>query len=265
MTDFLKDNFKGIEQAKRLEINELMKNWRHEVENNRKIKRDCYFASDGFFPGYFNQKQKVLFIAREAKYMTADGYDDYVATFMKVFFERDNQNKSSFIRWTLYIVEGIKNNGMIKFKDVKKKSADKIAKEMLATNNYGYAVMNVSKYSNERSDGGTANKSMIKNFLEHSSINGIKYFKKELEILTPDIIITGHLWNGIIHKEYLKSCFNFDIDKQKPNKSKNSVDLYEIKLNNKSTKLINTYHFSSRNKSDENDFYNPVMKLVFER
>jgi len=262
MKDYILNHFKGEELEKRKEINLLMKNWRNEVENVRKIKRDCYFASDGFFPNYFNQKIKILFIAREARWITADDYNDYIATFIKVFFPRDNQNKNAFTRRVLRITEGIKNNGAIKFDNLK--TADNIAKEMIKSNDFGYAVMNVSKYSNERKDGGNANKKMINNFLEHSLSSKINYFQNELNILSPDIIITGNLWNGIISKEYLKLCFGFDLEKIKPRKRNGSVDLYEININNKLTKLLNVYHFSSRNTSDKNDFYLPIMKLLFE-
>lgn len=262
MKDFVIHYFKGKELEKRKEINLLMQNWKKDVEKYRKDKRGCYFASDGFFPGYYNKK-RVLFIAREARWMTSDGYDDYISTFMKVFFPRDNQNLNAFTRRILYIIYGVKNNGKLNFNDVKSKTADCIAKEMLVTNDYGYAIMNMSKYSNERSDGGVANKKLINKFLSHSQLGSKNYFQEELQILLPDIIITGNLWNGIIDKDYLNACFGVNIGEKKPIKSKNSADLYEIKIEKKPIKLINTYHFASRNTSDKEDFYDPVMKLIF--
>jgi hypothetical protein len=262
MEDYVINDFKGKEREKRKEINLLMQDWKREVEKYQKGKRGYYFASDGFFPNYFNQKIKILFIGREARNTATEGYDDYIATFMKSFFIRDNQNGKPFTRRVLYIVEGVKNNGKLKFKDVETKTAECIAKEMLATKNYGYAIMNMSKYSNERPDGGKANKKLINDFLEHSSLIIEDYFQKEIKILSPDFIITDHLWNGIINKDSLKSCFGVDIEKEKPKKSIGSADLYEIKIQKKPIKLINTYHFSSR-KSDQYDFYDPVMKLIF--
>jgi hypothetical protein len=262
MEDYVINDFKGKEREKRKEINLLMQDWKREVEKYRKEKRGYYFASDGFFPNYFNQKIKILFIGREARHTATDGYDDYIATFMKVFFVRYNQNINAFTRRVLYIVEGVKNNGKLKFKDVKTKTANCIAKEMLATKNYGYAIMNMSKYSNEGKDGGVANKKLINDFLEHSSLVIKDYFQKEIKILSPDFIITDNLWNGIINKDYLKMCFGVDIDQQKP-KSIGSADLYEIKIQKKPIKLINTYHFSSQNTFDNGDFYYPIMKLIF--
>jgi len=267
MKDPIMKEFTGIEVEKRKEINSLMRDWKKSIsslevkikysDDNKNYLAEDYFASDGFFPGYYSQKPKVLFIAREARWMASVEYHDYIATFIRIFFPRDNQNRSQFTRRLLYIVEGIKNKGTLKFEKVK--TADSIAKEMVGKNDYGYAVMNISKYSNDSKGGAVADKKLINSFLEHSHLEKRNFFQEELAILDPDVIITGNLWDGKIEQKYLDLCFG---EMKKIDEIRGKAIVYEIRVSNKKIKLIDVYAFASRY-SDKEYFYDPVMKLLF--
>jgi hypothetical protein len=263
MKDSILNLFKGNELEKRIMINSLMRDWEKDVENNRKgfkgEKSDCYFAADGFFPGYYKQKKKLVFVGREARWVDSCGYSDYIANFINWFKINNDHNRKSFTRHILYIAYGVKNNGTIDFEDVKRKTANGIAKDMAEENDYGYAMINVSKYSNEEDSGDKADINLISRFLEHSPLEKRNYFQEELAILEPDIIITGNLWDGKIDKNYLDLCFG----KRKQIKESDGIaDLYEVTISGRKVKLIDIYAFSSRY-SDKEYFYDPVMKLIF--
>jgi hypothetical protein len=263
MKDSILNLFKDNELEKRMAINSLMRDWEKEVENNRNgskaKKSDCYFNADGFFPGYYNQKKKLVFVGREARWVASGGYSDYIANFINWFRKNDDHNQKSFTRHILYIAYGVKNNGTIEFKDVKRKTANGIAKEMVKNNDYGYAMINISKYSNEKDSGAVADINLINRFLEHSPLEKRNYFQEELAILEPDIITTGNLWDGKINKNYLDLCFG----KRKQLKDSDGIaDLYEVNISGRKIELINTYAFSSRY-SDKDFFYDPIMKLIF--
>jgi hypothetical protein len=268
MKDPIMKKFSGIEVEKRKKINLLMQDWRNAIpsikikfaDDNKNYPAKDYFAGDGFFPSYYSQKIKVLFIGREARWMTVLGYNDYIATFMLEFFQKNNDhNQRQFTRHLLYIVEGIKSNGSLKFEEVKRKTANGIAKEMVSSNDYGYAMMNISKYSNDSKGGDVANVKLINSFLEHSSLEKRNFFQEELAILDPDVIITGNLWDGKIEHKYLDFCFG---EKKKIKEIRGKAIVYETKVLRKKIKLIDLYAFSSRY-SDKEYFYDPIMKLLF--
>ena len=260
MEDKIIGLFSGIEIQKREQINSLMSDWRSEIaskDRSEYFKKEdplSYFVSDGFFPGYFGQEKKVLFIGREARYAAGD----YIESSIKGDNEKNDHNKSHFTRVMYYIVQGIKGNGKLEFENLKK--ANDYAKEMVNTNDYGFAFMNISKYTNDTDEGANADFYMINKFLEHSNLEKRNYFREELEILDPDIIITMNLWDGHIDRKYLDLCFGkieLDINDGK-------VNFVNIILNNKNVKLLNTYAFSIRY-SEHEYFYDPLMELIFRK
>ena len=131
---------------------------------------------------------------------------------------------------------------------------------MVEENNYGFAIMNISKYSNDQEDGAIANYELINQFLKDSDLDKENYIRKEIELLEPDIIITANLWDGNINNELLEKIFPpSDCTYIKP--FKDAANMWNFKLKEKTVKLIDLYHFSSR-KSDQIHFYEPVMKLL---
>lgn len=256
--------FPGNEVERRQKIDILMDEWKKEVsksmvlfrENNELDSGDKYFVSDGFFPNYFSQtNKKVLFIGREPRYISGV---DLIECMINVF--KHDHPFGSFWRRILYITFGIKNDGRIKFEDVKEKTAKGIAKELVEKNDYGFALMNFSKYSNDCEDGGKADIVLINKFLEDSHFDKKNFLKEELEILDPDIIITANLWDEKIKKEYLEYMFK---DIKFIRNEGGVADLKTMELNEKTIKIIDLYHFSRPGVEDQEYYYDPVMKLLF--
>ena len=195
------------EKEKNDELMRLFDEWISQLSKNKELidngngmcaPSEC-FAKDGFFPGYFSpeNKKKVLFIGRETR--NIGGYDFRDTS--KDFFKNKSCNKNNWWRRILYIVYGIQHGGKIAFSDIPQ--ANEIMKEMLKKNSFGFAVMNVSKFSNDSDTDWQTNTSLVDRFLKDSELEKTNFFQREMEILEPDIIITANLWDGKIKNNYL--------------------------------------------------------------
>ncbi|MDR2865656.1 MAG: hypothetical protein LBV68_08610 [Spirochaetaceae bacterium] len=263
MVDGISSLFSGEEIQKRQQVVSLMSDWEDEIARKYKNEPDeeywegqdplSYFIADGFSPGYFNQKTKVLFIERETRGMceNRDWFQQMIKNFKNT--PNPNHNKNSFTRHLLYIVQGIKSEGKYKYENLEE--ANDYAKEIVSTNDYGFAFMNMSKYSNWTPHF-NADYDFINQFLEDSNLENRNYFREEIEILSPDVIITGNLWNGYIEQKYLDLCFG-------KVELKKVYDMSNIVVNGKNVKILNTYHLADYSHKDKEDFYNPIMELIF--
>lgn len=254
-----------LEKEKRRKIVELMNDWKQVIKTKGKIifPDDCkqypaidYFNSDGFFPGYFSEgNKKILFIGRESRY--SSGGDRILSDLN--WFEKGSPNASSYWRRILYLAYGIKNEGKFGYEQIP--YANEILETMVKSNSYGFAVMNISKYSNDQEDGATANYQLINQFLKDSELDKRNFIREEIELLEPDIIITANLWNGKIDNNELEriipssDCCNM-------RSIKDVANIWDFNLNGKKVKLLDLFHFSCRG-SDKDKFYTPTMKLLF--
>jgi hypothetical protein len=257
--------FTEPEIQKILELLELEDDWKKQVaakapivfqDDGKEYPPDSFFATDGFFPGYFEQKTKVLFIGRETRWISGS---DFI-TSSSEYFKKENVNGSAFWRNVLYMFYGIQHEGKVEYKDIP--AANEIAKKMVETNNFGFAVMQLSKYSNDSDEGSIRNVEMMNRFLEDSELDKRNFFKEELSLLDPDIIITANLWECGVNEKYLEQCFPNEKFKNWNGYNNNTAQYGDFELNGKTIKLINTYHFSAR-KSSYDCFYEPVMNILF--
>ena len=255
-----------IEIQKRKQLQSLFADWKKHISGKPNIvfKDDGkeyaaidYFNSDGFYPGYFLQKRKVLFIGRESREASGCDRVESDIKFLKTF----SANSSAYWRRILYIIEGIKQKGKVKYNDLP--YADEILDKMFAENNFGYAFMNISKYSNDSVTGGTADFDLINRFLTDCDLDKRNFLREELKLLDPDVIITSNIWGGKINDSLLSKVFPKDDLKYDSKKSTGSVSaVHDFNLDGKHIPLIDLYHFSSPG-SDKDGYYDPVMKGIF--
>lgn len=258
-SDFEKQKNKELESLFSDWIKQLSKN-KTPIDNGNKRKKTpaTCFAKDGFFPGYFDENNlKVCFIGRETRLI--GGYDFRDTT--KEFFD-DPDPKNSWWRRILKIMYGIQNNGEIEFE---KLNTINILNEMYDSNKYGFAVINISKFSNDHPNNWESNTNLIDRFLKDSELDKRNFFNEELEILSPDVIITANLWNGLIKKKYLNLCLPPEKFINEKKLKDNVAIYYEFNLNDKKIDFIDLYHFSTPGKSDKYCYYNPVMKILFNK
>jgi hypothetical protein len=250
------------EYGKFKELEKLFKKWKKQVSKNKvvwkyngkKYKGNKYFTEDGFFPNYFNSKIRVLFIAREPR--EASGKNIIQGDYKKY---KEGETGGKFIKRILYLAYGIKHGCKTLFNDIP--NHDEIGKEYVETNDFNFAIMEISKYSNDSHVG--ADIVLMNSFLEHSELKKYNFIQEELSILDPDVIITMNLWDKdlIIIRENIELAFGY------PPKVKGGnplVCIRKIKINNKYVPLLDTYHFSTWAKGfdDKTCFYDPVMEIV---
>ena len=256
--------YSETEIKKTLELLSLFDDWKALIATKRPIvfqddgkeyPPQDYFAYDGFFPGYFEQETKVLFIGRETRWISGMDFRDTTYS----FFKNENVNGSPFWCKVLYMLYGIQHKGKVPYSDVP--YADEIAKKMVETGNFGFGVMQLSKYSNDSDEGASRNIDMMNRFLEDSELEKRNFFHEELKLLEPDIIITANLFDCGVRNEYLARCFSGTFsDELSP--CPKTANHWKYDLDGKQVDMINTYHFSSRKPIDE-CFYEPVMKILF--
>ena len=118
----------------------------------------------------------------------------------------------------------------------------------------------------DNSNNWQTNVNLVHRFLKDSELEKTNFFQKELEILDPDVIITANLWD-IIEKEYMNLCLsesNFPETKHIIHDGESVAEYGKYNLNGKMIDFIDLYHFSAK-KSDKYCYYNPVMKVLFNK
>jgi hypothetical protein len=226
-------------------LRKLSRKWEKQVSKHKVVSRvngkkypgGTYFAEDEFFPNYFNSEIKVLFIGWEPRYIYSENH--IAITYEKL--EKGNTDED-VLKTTLYIAHGIKHGCKMLFEDIP--NHDVIGKKYVETNEFNFAIMEISKYANENDDGYNADMKLINSFLEHSELEKYNFIQEELSILDTDVIITMNLWDEArkIKDKFLKLALGDEpvFDGNDP-----FVCIRRIKINNKYIPLLDTYHFSA--------------------
>jgi len=268
MNETFWEKFPVSEYDKRREICGLMNDWANEFAsvvmkdpNDGKIyKGSEFFCWDGFYPYYFRQKRKILFIAREP--VSIAGYD-YIELLLDAYNNNKNVgtqslDQSLFHRRMMYVAYGILQDGKPSYRELP--YASKIAADFGTEKGISFAFMELSKYSNEDK---TANQNrdigLMNAFLRDSNLEKRNFFQEELSILAPDIVITMNLWDNGIERRYLDLAFGNLTYVEGSQTPKTSLNF--ITINGKETPLIDLFHFSKPG-SDEAGYYNPVMDII---
>jgi hypothetical protein len=248
-----------LPQKRRLD--RLMTDWKKRLAPHQVLFRDdgklypaeSFFASDGFLPYYFHQKRKVLFIARETRYIA--GQDNIEVILKKCKDNPQGIGAEPVLRRILLLAYGIQNDGTIPFKNI---DPQKLCALATTAAGFSFAFMELSKYSNENNDGGIADTELMASFFEHSRLQERNFIQEELSLLDPDMVITMNLWDGKIDAGVLRLALGDTpfIDCPHPGAARRTIT-----INGKRLPLIDLYHFSAR-KSDSEDFYKPVMDIL---
>ncbi len=241
------------EKEKLRQLETLFKKW-YKVFQGKKFNNN-YKADDmvfdGFFPYYFSQKRKILFIGRESLWITGYNYISYLFNeYKKKYIGDQHINNNLFHRRMMYVVYGL-NNSFVKFQKIP--FADEIAEQFGTSTGMSYAVMNISKFSNE-SENWNSDLELIDSSFAASLSKDENFILEEIDILEPDIVITMNL--GTIDK---MSAFG------KLNELFRSDQVYAYKFDTQSKDnilLLDTFHFSAPRKADENDYYLPIIDAV---
>lgn len=249
------------ERPSRLRLSALLEDWKRETAKSTVVWRadgkpypgDSYFAADGFLPYYYRWNPKVLFIARETRYIARQ---DNIEIILKKCRENPGGiGGEILLRRMLLIAYGIRHGGTVPFEAIDPRQLCALAG---TDSGFSFAFMEISKYSNENDDGANADTELMRSFFEHSNLQNRNFIREELSLLDPDLVITMNLWDGKIAAEYLELALGKApfIDMPHPSAARRS-----LMINGRTRPLIDLYHFSAR-KSDGEDFYKPVMSII---
>jgi curved DNA-binding protein CbpA len=246
---------------KKRRLDSLMDDWKKQLAPYQVLFRDdgklypaeSFFAADGFLPYYFHQKHKVLFIARETRYIA--GQDNIEVILKKCKDKPQGISAESVLRRMLLLAYGIQNGGTVPFENI---DPQKLCFLAATAEGFSFAFMELSKYSNENDDGATADTELMSSFFEHSRLQKRNFIQEELSLLDPGLVITMNLWDGKINPGILRLALGDApfIDCPHPSAARRSMS-----INGNKVPVIDLYHFSSR-KSDRDDFYDPVMGII---
>ena len=246
-----KISYPDSEKPKLALLENLFRDWHQHFASNgsaleKHVADDMVF--DGFYPHYFSQKKRILFIGRESRGLSRCNNMDvlYPAYRVDKWIGPQHLNTNKFHSRMLYIAYGIMN-GMPTWQDIP--NASEIGDTFGAANGLSFAFMNISKLSNE-SEGWQSDWGAI-NAAHGLSNQGRSFNQEEVAILQPDIVITMNLGDKIAS---LGQLTKIDASDQ--------PESYWLVSGGHRSLLINTWHFSARNKTDIDGFYAPVCDAI---
>ena len=240
------------EKNKLKELEILFNEWYDIVKRSDSFRdyseKDLVF--DGFYPYYFSQKIKILFIGRESIDLHGANYIEKLYSAYKSHYIGDQHiNANSFARRLMYVSYGILNN-IPEWQNVP--FADKIADNFATPSGISFAFMNVSKFSNI-GEKWQADWELIEKSFKDSISNSKNLIQSEIDILNPDVIITMNLGDKI------NSFGNLSVIQKD---DKNVHEYWVETEGNKRYLLLNSFHFTAF-KNDLSTFYNPICEATY--
>jgi len=256
--------FHQTEYNLRVRLDKLMEDWQKELAKSQVISRadgktyggNELFCSDGFYPYYFRQKYRILFIAREAFGVRECDYIEVMYNAYKNGIVNGQAiNARLFDSRLFYLTYGILQDGSLPYNYVPRVS--ELAKTFATSQGISFAVMELSKYSNEAADAGQHKDSaLMSKFLQDSHLATRNFVQEELALLNPDLILTMNLWDGSVDNALITEALGHIryIGNPEPDIAVNTLN-----VSGRDVPLFDLWHFSRPGKT-ETGFYNPVMR-----
>ncbi len=239
------------EEAKLVLLESLFLKWhQHFADNAAALKKHSAddMVVDGFYPYYFSQKKRILFIGREARDISGYNYIDclYRAYRDDKRVGKQSLNASKFHYRMLYIAYGILN-GMPEWQKIP--CATEIVNGFAIAEGFSFAFMNLCKLSND-SDDWTWDRG-VSDVAHGLSAQGRNFTQEEIAILEPDIVITMNLQGMVATFGQLT-----------PIHATPQARSYWLDVGGHRALLIDTYHFSAWKKGDIADYYVPICDAI---
>ena len=239
-----------------LKLNDLANSW--ESSLNIKVNEKKLFNMDGFYPFYTMQTCRILFVGREACWMSRRNYINSVCHCIQADdFNGWTVNQYPFHKRQFYIAYGImrwcKEGKFPEWDDVP--YASEMAKKIFARRegknvvggltSISWAFINLSKLSNDTGDWRTDG-NRYEPFVNDN--NNQERLKSQINILQPDIIIGANV----------PELTNI-LDYEAPDKTEPACYCYKAK--GKFPPFLNCFHFAAI-KKDKECFYDAVKNVI---
>lgn len=243
------------EQPKLTLLKNLFREWHQHfaspVSGLEKEKADSMIF-DGFYPYYFSQKKRILFIGREALEMAESNSGNYLEELFPCYrtiktVGGQYLNKSKFHARMIHIAYGIVHESA---EWDKIPYASEIGDTFGMTGGLSFAFMNISKLSNE-SGSWIADWNLINTAYELSTKGNRNFIQEEIAILEPHIIITMCLEEKIASFGQLT-----------PIHASEQANSFWLDCKGHRALLIDTWHFSAPRKVALRDYYTPICDAI---
>ncbi|GMO55309.1 MAG: hypothetical protein Ta2A_00010 [Treponemataceae bacterium] len=251
------------EQAKRRAITVLQDDWRKALRASNKSGEPSesnveLFCTDGFYPYYFSQAVRVLFIGRESVSLAGR---DYIDVLYNAYHCDDvgghRLNEYPFHKRLLYLTYGLQHGGKIPFDDLP--DVMELGKTFATKGGVSFALIELSKYSNERDDASDhRDLNLMTSFLQDTVCAKRLFMQEQIAMLQPHIIVGMNLWGAGLNEKLIASVLGetqFVSDAHKP-----AAVLCAINVQGKQVPFVDMYHFSSR-KDTRSGYYEPLMDI----
>ncbi len=239
------------EKTKLAELETLFRAWhQHFADNEAALpagQKAGDMVFDGFYPHYFSQKWRILFIAREARQIAGLNYLDVLFSAYRTGKRIGEQhlNVNQIHSRMLYIAYGILN-GMAEWKDIP--YASKIGDSFGSAEGVSFAFMNISKLSNE-ADAWQSDWNAI-NSAHRLSSSSRSFNEDEVKIMEPHIVITMNLGEKLA-----------SLGQRTEIGASDGVRSFWLESGGHRSLLLDTFHFSSR-KDPITEIYLPVCDAI---
>ncbi len=254
--------YPDLEKKQLAELETLFGAWyQHFTDNNSELEKHDDDADgmvfDGFYPYYFSQKKRILFVGWETWDMLGSNYIEGLYHAYHSNPKRIGNRNLDLHKFTyrlLCIAYGILN-GLPPWEDIP--NASKFADTVGEANGLSFAYMNISKMSNQ-SGSSRANQSLIETAYALST-EGRNFIREQVAILNPEIVITMNLSDARVDSLGDKCEFLHESGKARS---------FRLKNGDHSSLLIDpNWHFSAwrgegRRLNDDKDYYTPICDLI---
>lgn len=243
--------FPENEQGRREELNELFSEWRSAMieafpDDKRSLAEG--FVWDGFYPYYFSQPLKILFVGKESLGLAGCDYLEEILNAYRVTkaIGSHHLNVHKFHSRLLYVAHGLLNGypewGSIPY-------ADQIGETFATADGISFAFMNISKLSNQsknwQADAGLMGASV------GASRSARRFIQDEIALLAPDLVISMNLG------PFLNDLGSRDCEVHGRN-----VDRCLLTSSNHKSVLLDAWHFSYLKVKDNEGIYLPICEAV---
>lgn len=246
--NFSKLSYHSDEMKQQTQLNELLTRL-YNVAKAKSLpfqRRPDDIVRDGFYPYFSHQNCKILFIARESLGLSGENYIDL---FHNIFVNGQKIGKqtirqSRFHSLLLSIAYGL-NNKMCNWEDIP--DPMEIARTIGTNKGVSFAFMNLSKFSNDGGDW-PVDWDLVDAYIQTFHDQEDNLFSQQIDIIEPDVIITGNLENRLNVLGEIIRLNTID-----------SAAYCKLRTTKKEYLLIDTYHFMAT-RSKEECFYKPILK-----
>jgi len=246
-----RSNFPKEEIPQRIKLTSLFVEWQEAMKAAlppEQAQQVDGFVRDGFYPYYYRQPLKILFVGKES--LGLEGCD-YLDVLLQAYREakrvgKVHLNTHKFHSRLLYVAYGLLNNGM-EWKEIP--FADKIGDTFATEEGISFAFMNVSKFSNETPRWQAHTELML------SSVNASKaqrcFIEEEIALLQPDLVISMNLGS------FLDALGSREGEVRNPNLNRSRLTSHGHQ-----SVLLDTWHFSYTKVKDIEQIYLPLLEAV---